>query len=371
MSDSPPPPARARLLSLAANVAVGLVDMLERCTSQPFIQAASYCAAALADFGPPAQLPIAGDDPVGTDPIDRLSGSLGLTGYDLKLLLLAGLADEHDGFAGTFELVHPLREPWPTAGLLAQIEAPGAPGDPALTRALVEGQLVRSGLLEVVGDAPLFRRSLRLAPGLWAALQGYDTWPDGIRRLVRDPVTAGLTEWLDEPEVQLARRAISAKTGCTIAVLSDSEDIAVNRAGAMIRATGTLRSIAVLERDGPGSGDDVLSGFLVARDAIPVIRVPHRDEPGPRQQPILSSHPGPVVICGRPGDFALPDNRQLLTLSTHMPSAAARTEMWRCVLPQLRDAAETLAGHHALEPDLAMHVASDVMLRSDSVAPLS
>src|SRR5690554_6255608 len=52
----------------------------------------------------------------GPDPLQRLTVALGLARVEVDLLVLAGLADEHEGFAGVLRSVHPRGEPYATAG---------------------------------------------------------------------------------------------------------------------------------------------------------------------------------------------------------------------------------------------------------------
>ena len=60
---------------------------------------------------------------------------------------------------------------------------------------LEEGSAARTGLVTVVGDGPFFERPLRLAEGLWTALQGIDAWPGALRPLTVDPDAPGSMRW--------------------------------------------------------------------------------------------------------------------------------------------------------------------------------
>src|SRR4051812_14577322 len=57
-------------------------------------------------------------------PIDRLVERLGLTALEVELVILAGMPDEHEGYASVFRRIHPEGRPVPTAGLAAQLLAP-------------------------------------------------------------------------------------------------------------------------------------------------------------------------------------------------------------------------------------------------------
>jgi ATPase family associated with various cellular activities (AAA) len=358
---------RARLRVRATTVASRLADVLSDCEAEQFQKAAEFCAHAVADMAESSQRsstePFAATALV-EDPIDRLIQRFQLDAAEVDLLLLAGLADEHDGFAGTFALLHPLGEPWPTAGLLACMPDDGL-GFDALARALAEGELVRSGGLALLGQAPTFRRSLRLAPGLWFALQGFDSWPEGVTRRHIDAVPFGLDEWLAEPEVRMAQRALHESRSCSVMVLSESEDVAVNRALTLVASAGRTDEAAVLDLVDPSRiNADVLDLFITAHGVLPVVRVGGEPEGTRHGVPALRKVEGPVVFCGRAGDLPIAEGRPVISLSTRPQAHPSRVAMWSGVLPQLRDAAATLASHHALEPGLARQVASDVTLRA-------
>ncbi len=363
MSETTVPARNAGLaMRLAAcRIADELAALLETCEAEHFRHAAAFCRSAAADVRSATAPVHAG----GATPLTRLASVLDLTPSEVDLLLIAGLADEHDGFAGAFELLHPLREPYPTAGLLSQVRNPGAGSDEALVLALATGRLVRDGLLHVVGDAPLFRRSLRLANGLWFALNGLPVWPDGVTQRLEAANSAGLEAWLEQPESRLACAALREGTNCTVVVHSASPDVAVNRALAMLHIAAR-RDHAVLDAPQASSvRPSVMSAFAVAHDVIPVLRVGLRAQGADRTPVLIDSHPGPVVVCGRPGDFEVPDDRRVLTVGTNPVSAQARARMWRELLPGMRDASETLARHHALEPNQALRISADVGLRSE------
>src|SRR5689334_3575348 len=65
--------------------------------------------------------PRRGDGAAPPAPLDRLAGALGLAPAERDLLLLAGLAEEHEGYAAALRTLHPRGEPYPSAGLAAQL----------------------------------------------------------------------------------------------------------------------------------------------------------------------------------------------------------------------------------------------------------
>src|SRR5258708_18166419 len=54
-------------------------------------------------------------------PLDSLVDGLGLSPVEVDVVLLAGLADEHEGLSALLRVLHPTGEPRPTTGLAAQL----------------------------------------------------------------------------------------------------------------------------------------------------------------------------------------------------------------------------------------------------------
>src|SRR5262245_32244810 len=124
----------------------------------------------------------------GSHPLDRL----GLTPVEGDVLLLAGMPEEHEGYASVLRMLHPRGEPRATVGLAAQLLCRTVT-ERRLLRGLLElGQAVRGGALQLGGDGPFFERSLLLGEGVWAVLNGIDVWPAGLHVISGPIATAGL-----------------------------------------------------------------------------------------------------------------------------------------------------------------------------------
>src|SRR5919201_4229739 len=65
--------------------------------------------------------PADAEPPIDAQPLDRLVAGLECSPVEVDLLLLAGLAEEHEGYAGVLRRISPTGEPFPTAGLAAQL----------------------------------------------------------------------------------------------------------------------------------------------------------------------------------------------------------------------------------------------------------
>jgi ATPase family associated with various cellular activities (AAA) len=293
------------------------------------------------------------------DPLGRLADALGLSPVEADLLVLAGLADEHEGMAAVLRLLHPNGEPRPTVGLAARLlcEQPGE--RPLLRAALLGGPAAVSGALLVDPGGPFFERSLRLAEGLWAVLQGHDVWPAALRRRTEPVALAGLEAWLDAPATRRARAALASRLPSTVLVTADDEEAALARGGALVAAAG-VAAVRAAPAEPTGELARLLGVHALARGAVPVAAVPAAEEPAARHADGFHDHPGPVVLCARTGEVAVRGPRPLLHVPTERLAPADRRRMWAATLPGPPQLAALLAARHAVEPAAAAEVAADV-----------
>ena len=293
------------------------------------------------------------------DPIDSLVDRLRLTPTERDLILLAGMAEEHEGYASVLRSLHPRGEPRPTSGLAAQLLCESGADRYSLRETLELGAAVRSGALEVVGDGPFFERGLLLAESLWPALQGIDAWPRRLRVITAPPILAGLQEWLASPGAASGREALRRGDPDLILVSADSERTAFERALALAEDAG----IAAVGLDVTGEAGEEparLAGLhALARGLVPVLRVAAADGHSGGRIPDLRWYPGPVIACAKPG-ATIPDGRTVLPVPIEPLSPRARSRMWRELLPELAGAAPHLAARYPVEPAAARDIAADV-----------
>jgi ATPase family associated with various cellular activities (AAA) len=311
-------------------------------------------------------------DPLVPEPIDRLVAALGLTPVELDLLLLAGLAEEHEGYAAALRRIHPAGEPYATAGLAARLCS--VEHDRARVRALLErGTAVVAGALVVDAEGPFFERSLRLGDALWSALHGIDAWPAGVRVADGPAVMDGLDEWLASAQAVRAARSIAARVPVTVLVTADSVDVAAGRAAALVESAGVTSARLVLHHPGGAETMRLLGVHALVRDCVPVVVQPTRVEQ-PAEPVVLDpgDHPGPVVVCGPPGVAVAHGARPVLSVPAGPLSASARRRMWQALLPELAHEAPGLAARIVVEPPVAAEAATDVrMLRAIEGRPAS
>jgi hypothetical protein len=301
------------------------------------------------------RLPEPGPRPA-AGPLRRLAAGLRLTPLEVDLLLLAGMPEEHEGYAALLRQIHPQGEPRPTVGLAARLLCQGDE-ERALLRATVEdGSAIRSGALAVAGDAPLFERSLLLGDALWSALHGIDAWPRSASFRREPAAVAGLDEWLAEPGPARAVAAVAAGTPCTVLVTADEEAVAHDRGAAVAVHAGVLPAQLAPTTDAIG----LACVHALVRGNVPVLTLSPQHDTDRLPEPELADFPGPVVLCARNGTITLRSRRPVLAVQAEPLRSNARRQMWRRVLPELADSAALLASRGIVEPRFAEAAAADV-----------
>ena len=222
----------------------------------------------------------------------------GLTPEEHDLVVLAGLAEEHEGLARTFRALHPLGEPRPSVGLAGLVLAEA--GRDELRRLLAEGPAVGSGVLVVEGSGVLPERSLRLADRLWEVLQGVDARPAGLGVVTLDDVVPGLDDWLEEDAAEVAARAVRERAAVTILVVGDDPVVSTSRATALLASVGASAfAVRARSEDGHLSAAEMALADVhaVARDLVLVLVAGDLDPGGgPLDLPALPHLSGPVVV---------------------------------------------------------------------------
>lgn len=291
-------------------------------------------------------------------PLDRLTDALGLTAFEVDLLLLAGLPEEHEGLSAIMRELHPRGEPWPTIGLAAQLFVESQADRVLLRGSFETGRLTASGALIASGDAPFFEQSIRLAERLWPALHGIDARPASIQ-MRRGPVALdGLDGWFTTPEVVDALEALGQHRPVTILITGASEDVAAERGAALASRAGVPCLRAHPDSVTPHI-EQLVAIHAMVRGEVPIVCLPP-GEGATAAHAILGEYPGPVILCIRTGSGQFRGRRPMVPLEIEGLPPAARQSMWAAALPELAHEAHILASRHAVEPAIAAEAVVDV-----------
>jgi ATPase family protein associated with various cellular activities (AAA)/winged helix domain-containing protein len=298
-------------------------------------------------------------------PLGRLATTFSFAPVEADLILLAGMAEEHEGFASLFRTLHPRGEPRPTIGLAAQLLCASAAERLALRDLLVTGAATRSGALVLADDGPFFERSLLVADSLWPALAGIDAWPAFVRALDVSAAPRLYAEWLSTAAVAQARTLLRRGAPALIVVVGDDQEGTVRRAAA-VAAAAHVPAVAVGYAAGAPNAvvDRLIPLHAVARGVVPIVRVAAAAD-GSSAEPLgFGAPPGPMILCARDGAVTLRGERPVLKLGVERISARARAGMWRDELPALERHAPMMGACYAVEPHVVVDVAADVRERA-------
>jgi len=296
-----------------------------------------------------------------SEPILRVAAGFSLTPLELDLVVLAGLPDEHEGFAGVLRAVHPRGDPHPTAGLAARLFCDTPQARSGLRGLLECGAAVRAGALRLEPDRPFFERSLLLPERLWSGLRGIDVWPAAVQRIDGPAPSAGLARWLGSRDCRVARRALERGERCTVLVTADTLDAATERADALASSAGVP---AVRVTPGAGAAlpdfERLVTLHATAHGVVPIVRLPHTEEGGAQPAFSFSDHPAALIVCAREGGAHPHGARPVLPVRADRLLPADREAAWAALLPELHDHAADLGMRYGVEPASAAATAADV-----------
>ncbi|NPC44594.1 ATP-binding protein [Nocardioides sp. zg-1230] len=294
-------------------------------------------------------------------PLDRLRFRLGLEPEEVALVVLAGMPEESDGFAGALRELHPANEGRPTVGLALRLLQPEDPS--RLLAVLHGGAAVRGSALEVTGAVPFTERSLVLTEGLWGALRSYPRDGRGDE-VATDGLVPGLESWLATPQVADAVRALEEPGRTLVLVLAEDETVALGRCAALATGVGTTLLARRGVPDDP-RGLAALSVLAIARAELPLlVAFSSVADGGPARQLDSSLVTGPLMVAARTGSVSLSGPDPVVALRVSDVPPADQRLAWEAALPDEPAAAAELAARHSLDPALTAQLAADLSRRS-------
>ena len=338
-------------------------------------------------------------------PIDTIAEALDLNDAERDLLVLAGMAEEHEGYGAAFAALHPRGDSRPTWGLFAWLVSHGnaeppqvsliAPGDgqaaprgpgaevsrEAALRLFNDSALIRLGIVHVLGDAPLPERTLRLADGLWSALHGIDAWPSGVSPLPPSDLLDAEDDWLAATPARRALQFLAEPQPHTVLVRGLQPAAVRMRAQQLARAAtppGLVFEWPSEPPDGPNGRNEpdgphwlhkadkpdagqlpALLAHCLVRGAMPVLLT--LDAPLPAAHwSLLDGYPRPVVLAGMQAGHAAHTRRSVLPLEALPLSAQAQCDLWRSAMPELAEQAEALSTRYPIWPETIQRLRRDL-----------
>lgn len=304
------------------------------------------------------------------NPLQQLTDRLHLDRLSVEMLLVAGMTEEHEGYADIFRSLHPSGQPFPTLGLVAQLLCPAADERRLLRHWVEPTPDTPFPLFRSDPDQPFFTRSLRLVEGLWSWLLGIDSWPEGLTVQRLDPVGAGLAGWLQQDGVRQAEHKLRDRRPFTLLITGDGIESTLNRAAVLCHQAGLDVSLLPLGTDPSADGLRLFQLHCLIRGRVPVLALPPGGKPPALN---IGAYPAPVIVCADADSDTggAMDARPLQCLTARPPDVAGLRAMWRQLLPELADAAEHLAARYPFEPSLAQRICTDLHQGGDPDRPIT
>jgi hypothetical protein len=282
--------------------------------------------------------------PVGRapQPLDRLASALGLSTAERLMVVMAGMADEHEGYGAAFAALHPRGVSRPTVALFARLVW-DEPARTACQRLLGESLLIRLGVIGLGNDGPLPERTLSLADRLWPALNGVDTWPqdhaplatEAGSRLIADP-------WLETLATQRALATLARDDGCLVVLHGRDAPSCRDRAGQL--ATESLRPIMLFDGAAAAEATALAAVFAhcLLRDVTPGLLLGGQSLPA-ASAALIERFPRPVLLVGSGSAEAARLRTPLVPLEAPPLTRPQRRALWAEAFPELAAHAAELA----------------------------
>lgn len=315
----------------------------------------------------------------GNNPLLKLIQLLDLSALQVDMLLMAGLAEEHEGFADIFRSLHPTGMPWPTMGLLAQLVEMQSPLRTSLRENIdaVENRQLSVFVSDV--EQPFFSRNLRLLEGLWSWLQGVDAWPDNLPASQIPVVTIGLDHWLYESEVSAIRQHLNESSSFILHVTSEHMDTSLNRAAALCHRADVEYRLVKLGQLFKNLDQTVAFKLLqihcLIRGIVPIIPLEMQSSGEGEKNKMtiesldLNAFPAPIIFCSDNHHsydhpyLSITDQKPIQSLSIKPLDSDSLRMIWSILLPELADESHQLAARYPFEPYQVQQICTDVRHR--------
>lgn len=296
-------------------------------------------------------------------PIGNLARHLDLSNMELQVLLLAGMAEHHEGLSDVLGMLHPNRAPYFTGGLAAQMFCHSEAERVLLREVLTASPLIELGALYCEGSGPLLTCSLRVPSALWTLLlDGTAELPE-LPELHADSCKDGLQEWFDSPALQTALRCLRNQADCSIVVAAGNATHGLHRGLAMCAAADvTCRPLEVDEKTTQEAMQAIRLQSILLNE-VPVLLVTPGQEGSHGAWPSFRTHTMPVILCCRSGDAPDIPGRASMNIQIGGLSVAALKDMWGTLIPELADQTSQLAARYPVEPYLALRAINNARFK--------
>ncbi|ODS25046.1 hypothetical protein AB835_00640 [Candidatus Endobugula sertula] len=304
--------------------------------------------------------------------LSQLIHRLNLSLPQIDMLLMAGLAEEHEGFADIFRSLHPSGLPRPTMGLLAQLTEAQYEQRNILREIISTSKNKYLSIFIEDEEQPFFTRSLCLIDGLWPWLHGIDVWPEVLSVVDYLAVMVGLDHWLEEPEIKNITQHLRQFSTFSLLLTGEHMNSAVNRAAALCRHAGVNYCLVQLNENLKKNALTLLQIHCLIRNVVPIIQLEllssSEAEKGNSNNDVLdfTHFFAPAIFCSdnhqhyKHNYINTFDQRPIQCLQIKTLNTSSLRSIWRTLLPELAADTDQLAARYPFEPDQVQAICADV-----------
>lgn len=304
--------------------------------------------------------------------LSRLVQGLKLSKIEIQLLILAGMAQEHEGFSDIFRSLHPIRQPYPSAALLSQIVGANELQRSALSKCLTASPLITAGIISLSDDAPILSCSVRVNAVDWQAIKTAVAHPGLLNPIIFAACDIGLDSWLVSSKVRQARQCLAQNLTSLLFLQNPDLDIAINRAYVLANSEQTKLLAVNVSAKTDSKALTQVGLHCMLSGAIPLL-VLDANEPAAAFELTAITRFCQCAMIATNTSITLNQTQAIkLTLPTERLDVASLVTMWRELLPELKEQAEQLANRFSLEPNqAAQRICAFKTLHSHTEEPFS
>lgn len=287
--------------------------------------------------------------------LSRLQQKLCLSEMEFQLLILAGMAQEHEGFAEIFKSLHPSRQPYPTPALLAQLVCRQDAQRHTMALLLTQSALITLGFIRLSGDSPLLTQSMLIEANDWHAIISGNAQLNLLQPIQFEPCHAGLNTWLQNKNVIQAKYCLKAPQNSLVVLHSIDLQTSLNRA-AVLAKNSQLEVLAVtISAKSDKAALTQLVRHCVISDSVPLLILEADEQNRDFSPTYLKGFNGCILVCARSGLNLTAFSYLTVELNIERLAVPDLLEMWKILLPEFASQANLLAARFPIEPHQAAH----------------
>lgn len=285
--------------------------------------------------------------------ISRLQREFDFSDVEIQILILAGMAQEHEAFSDIFGSLHPNHKCFATPALLIQLLCADEEQRHLLSMQLTGSKLFKDGIISLVGDSPILTRSLVIEANDWHAIV---SGKPQLNFELLNPVNichVGIADWLISQQVLQARLCIEENQNSVILLKSSEMISAINRAKLLAQSQNKHLVCVSVNQSMDNQTFKKIALHSVISNQIPLLIFAADERSSEVKAESLNCFSGCVLLCSSANQVIEPMGKFTIELSIDRLSVKNLIEMWQYLLPELHSDSHHLAARFPLDPAIA------------------